>query len=120
MAKVKQAAEQVKDGLIEVEVATVLPLTSRSFAMRVQGESMLEAGIYAGDVVVAEASPLARPGELVIALVDGEPVLRRLVMHRDRPHLVRAHPAGPAPIPVSDLVIQGVVQAMVRKMTGSK
>lgn len=108
--------ERVVEGVVGVDLGTVLPLTPRSFAVRVQGAAMIQAGIRAGDIAVGEHTPVARPGELVIALVDGAPVLRQLMMHRARPYLVRAHPGSPDPIPVSELVIQGVVHTLVRKI----
>ena len=118
--RVRSRREQVVEGLLSVKVDAALPLTHRSFAMRIQGDAMIEDGIRPGDVFIAEPSPTVRPGELVVALVDGEPVLRRLAKHGDRLCLIRAHPAGPDPIPVSELVIQGVVHSMVRKMANGE
>lgn len=54
------------------------------FVLRVQGESMIEAGIMPGDMVVIESSNRARNGEIVVALVDREEVtLKRLKNNQD-------------------------------------
>ena len=42
------------------------------FALHIRGESMIQAGILDGDLVIAEKTPFARNGEIVIAMVDDE------------------------------------------------
>jgi len=77
---------------------------------------MANAGIYDGDLVVGEFTPEARPGAIVVALIDGESTLKRLVIHHGRPHLVSENPNWPDLTPLSELVIQGVVHTVVRKV----
>jgi len=48
------------------------------FALKVQGESMKGAGLADGDTVIVRPQPLARHGEVVVALVDGEATIKRL------------------------------------------
>lgn len=48
------------------------------FALKVHGDSMIDAGICEGDLVVVRAQPHAEPGEIVVALVDGESTVKRL------------------------------------------
>ena len=93
----------------------VLRATPRSFALRVRGCSMVGAGIYDGDIVVGEFTPEARPGAIVVALIDGESALKRLVVHGGRPHLVSENPNCPDLVPLSELVIQGVVHTVVKQ-----
>ncbi len=50
----------------------------RLFALRVQGESMLGAGILPGDIVVVRQQPSAEDGEIVVALVDDEATVKTL------------------------------------------
>ena len=102
------------DGCVQLDPAAVLRATPRSFALRVRGQSMIGASIYDGDVVIGEFTPEARPGAIVVALVDGESTLKRLVMHEGHPCLVSENPNCPSPVPLSELVIQGVVRAVVR------
>lgn len=53
------------------------------FALRVRGESMRDAGILEGDLVIARAQPTAHSGEVVIALVDDEATVKTLWLHAD-------------------------------------
>jgi len=52
-----------------------------TFIVRVQGDSMIEAGIDTGDLLVVDRSIRPEPGRIVIAVVDGEFTVKRL--HRD-------------------------------------
>lgn len=54
------------------------------FVLRVQGDSMIEDGIFDGDMVIVESTPIARDGEIVVALIDREEAtLKRLQNHGD-------------------------------------
>jgi SOS-response transcriptional repressor LexA len=77
---------------------------------------MANAGIYDGDIVVGEFTPEARPGAVVVALIDGESTLKRLVIHEGRPCLASENPNCPRLIPLSELVVQGVVHTVVRRV----
>jgi repressor LexA len=57
---------------------------SRCFALRVSGDSMTNAGIRDGDVVICRQQPVAESGEIVVALLDDESTVKRLVMRGDR------------------------------------
>lgn len=48
------------------------------FALKVHGDSMIEAGICEGDLVVVRAQDHAEAGEIIVALVDGESTVKRL------------------------------------------
>ena len=106
--------EEVGEGCVRLDPAAVLRATSRSFALRVHGQSMVGADVYDGDVVIGEFTPEARPGAIVVALIDGESTLKRLVMHEGRPYLASENPSCPNLIPLSELVIQGVVHTVIR------
>ncbi len=62
------------------------------FGLRVQGESMVGAGILPGDVVVVRSQPTAASGEIVVALVDDEATVKRLRLARGR---IELHPENP-------------------------
>jgi len=51
-------------------------LTGEHFALKVRGESMIEAGILPGDVVVVHQQPLARNGDIVVALFEDEATVK--------------------------------------------
>lgn len=80
---------------------------------------MVGAEIYDGDIVVGEFTPEARPGAIVVALIDGESTLKRLVTHNGRPYLASENPNCPNFVPLSELVIQGVVHTTVKRLTAN-
>lgn len=86
------------------------------FALKVRGDSMRDAGILNGDMVVIQPTPSPREGQIVAALIDGESTLKRLVRVRDRWYLKAENPAYPALHPREALVIQGVVRTVIRKL----
>jgi hypothetical protein len=108
--------EDAGDGCVRLDPVAVLRATPRSFALRVRGQSMVNASICDGDIVVGEFTPEARPGAIVVALIDGESTLKRLVIRNGRPHLVSENPNCPTFVPLSELVIQGVVHTVVRRV----
>ena len=88
----------------------------RSFALKVRGESMIDAGIFDGDIVVIEPRP-ARDGDVVAALIDGETTLKRFIQNTgSTPYLKAENPNYPELHPIGDLVIQGVAKAIVRNL----
>ncbi|MFH0981252.1 MAG: S24 family peptidase [Planctomycetota bacterium] len=104
------------NGCGELDPAAILRATPRSFALRVRDQSMIGAGIQPGDIVVGEFTPEARAGAIVAALVDGESVLKRLVMREGRPMLVSENTRSPAWLPLSELVVQGVIHTVVHRI----
>ncbi len=108
--------EQVDGRCVQLDPAAVLKARPRSFALHVRGQSMVGAGICEGDIVVGEFVPAAQPGAIVVALVDGESTLKRLTIKNDIPQLISENPACPNFIPLSELVIQGVVHTLVRRI----
>jgi len=87
------------------------------FALRVQGESMRDAGILPGDVVVVRPQPSARSGEIVVALVGDEATVKRLQLRNGK---VELHPENPAFQPLSfdpaEIRILGKVVELRRKL----
>lgn len=83
------------------------------FALSVKGESMKDAGILDGDVVVVLKTQTAPDGEIVVALIGDEATVKRLYRERDR---VRLQPENPAfePIYTRDARILGRVVAVYR------
>lgn len=89
--------------------------TEGCFALRVRGDSMKEAGILNGDIVVIQPSPAPREGQIVAALIDGECTLKRLIRMHLRWYLKAENPAYPELQPREMLLIQGVVRTVIRQ-----
>lgn len=87
------------------------------YLLRVRGESMRDAGILNGDMVVIEPTPAPAAGQIVAALIDGESTLKRLVRVQGRWFLKAENADYPELHPREDLVIQGVVRTVVRKLS---
>lgn len=86
---------------------------SKLFALRVRGESMINAHICPGDTVIMEIRE-PRKNEIVAALIDGETTLKRYVVENGRPFLRAENPDFPDLIPARELTIQGVLKALLR------
>ena len=87
-----------------------------TFVVKVQGDSMTGAGIRDGDLLVVDRAREARPGAIVVAVVDGELTVKRLRVGRDGVRLEAENPAY-RPILVresAELVIWGVVAHAIR------
>ena len=87
---------------------------SRTVLVPVTGDSMRDAGIHPGDRVVVERDAPARPGDVVIAVVDGEFTLKTLAVEDGAAVLRPANPAYPVLRPGERLTIFGVVVGLVR------
>ncbi|WP_287980361.1 translesion error-prone DNA polymerase V autoproteolytic subunit [Sphingomonas sp.] len=86
-----------------------------SYVMRVAGHSMVDAGISDGDLVVVSRAVEARPGDIVVALVDGDRTMKRLRRSGGRLWLV-PEAEGYSRIPVTETTeIWGVVVALARR-----
>jgi SOS regulatory protein LexA len=86
-----------------------------TFMLKVSGDSMKDAGILPGDMVLVDKSQAAKSGDIVIAEVDGEWTMKFLKKRGENVTLVPANP-GYKPIrPKKELKIAGVVTAVIRK-----
>jgi repressor LexA len=86
------------------------------FALRVRGDSMKDASILDGDIVIVEPTPNPRENQIVAALIDGDCTLKRLVRLRGTWFLKAENPNYPELHPRSDLVIQGIVRTVIRRV----
>jgi repressor LexA len=85
----------------------------KAFAVRVRGDSMIDAGIFSGDVVVLEQKE-AKTGDIVAALIDGENTLKRYIRENGRVYLKAENVNYPNLEPVEKLELQGVVVSVLR------
>lgn len=88
---------------------------SATFFVRASGDSMMNAGIHPGDILVVDRSIEASHGRIVIAAIDGELTVKRLHRQRGEIQLLAENPLY-APIYIreeADLVIWGVVTNVI-------
>lgn len=85
-----------------------------SFALRVSGLSMINAGILEGDFVIANQAVKAKDGDIVVALVDGKNTVKRYRAKDGRVWLQAENPEYNDIDPTEFLEIQGVVTAVIR------
>ena len=85
------------------------------FILRASGESMIDAGIETGDLVVIRKQACAEDGQIVVALVEDEATLKRLYRADGK---VRLHPENAAmdDIIVDDCIIQGVAVKVIKDL----
>ncbi len=85
------------------------------FMLRVKGDSMIDAAILDGDLILVEPRPTANNGEIVVAMIDGEATVKRFYREDGR---VRLQPenASMAPIYADDVTIVGKVEAVIRRL----
>lgn len=83
------------------------------FALRIKGDSMVNAGILDGDLVVVEQTPVAQNGEIVVALIDDEATVKRFYKENG---WFRLQPENESyePIIAKEISILGKVNMVVR------
>ena len=110
--------EQQNEGCLSIDVATLgVPRLAKTFALKVRGDSMIDAHIMSGDCVILELKE-PRRGDIVAALIDGETTLKRYVINDGMPYLQAENELYPDLVPVRELVIQGVMVALLRRAEG--
>ena len=108
--------EQAAEGHVSLDTGSAnASKDGRTFALRVRGDSMIDAHILDGDIVILEDRSDAQNGDIVAALIDGETTLKRYVVERGRRFLKAENPLFPDLIPARELRIQGVMVSLVRK-----
>ena len=111
--------------LAEENVETLIPVSTslarpphRYFLLRARGDSMTEAGIHDGDLVLVRQQPTATNGEVVVALIDDEATIKEF--HRSSSVIVlkpRSHSGAHRPVVLTkDFQVQGVVISTIPKL----
>jgi repressor LexA len=93
---------------------------SKTVLIKVKGDSMIDAGIHAGDVVVVEKRGTASAGDIVVAILDNEFTLKRFRREKGRVVLRPENKAYPVIRPKGDAEIFGVVVGMFRKYSSGR
>lgn len=107
-----------------LDLSELVPRGSEVFALRVQGESMIEDAIADGDLVLVESRNQANNGETVVAILpDGTTTLKRFYKEtkgrgKAKQQIIRLQPANSnmEPIYLPEVEIRGVVVAVVRRL----
>ena len=86
-----------------------------TFMLTVSGDSMVEAGIHPGDLVLIEKGAVPKNHDIVIAQVDDEWTLKYFIRDESGVRLVPANRNYPPIVPQRSLLIGGVVKAVIRK-----
>ena len=111
-------AEENLEGSLFVD-KTIVRNPKEVFALRVQGESMVNAGILDGDFVLVRQQPVAEQGEIVVALIEDEATVKRFYKDRNK---IRLQPENDTMGPIivdpqdSSVRIVGKVVGVVRRM----
>lgn len=112
--------EAVEDDAGRVTVRRALLRGRPGFALQVVGDSMIDAGILDGDVVVVRQQETAEDGDIVVALIEEEATLK--CIYRE-PNGLRLEPANsklkPLRVRSGEFRIQGMVVAVQRCLGGS-
>lgn len=108
--------EQTIEGHVSLDTRSVnASKNARTFALRVRGDSMINAHILDGDIVILEDRKEVNSGDIVAALIDEETTLKRYVVEHGRPFLKAENPLYPDLVPARELRVQGVMVSLVRK-----
>lgn len=104
-------------GRLQIDIANAgYSNRRRSFALQVNGDSMVDADIYQGDMVVVEPRE-PRDGDIVAALIDNETTLKRYIQKGNEPPYLKAeNELYPELYPINELTVQGVAKAVVRNL----
>jgi repressor LexA len=99
-----------------LDVADLFGQTDELFALKVRGDSMVDAGILEGDYVIVRKQETARAGEIVVALIEDEATVKRYQPKRGHIELVAENPRY-EPIVVqadANFRVLGAVRGVVR------
>lgn len=105
-------SEENLDGYVNLTEPFVRP-GKTYFALRVRGQSMINAGILEGDLAVIEQSDIAADGQIIVAVIDDAITLKRYYKETDR---IRLQPENPdfQAIYCKDVRIVGILSNIVR------
>lgn len=93
----------------------LIPHPQATYLLKVDGDSMLVAGIHPGDLVLVQKNLEPRIGDIVVAQVDGNWTLKYFERKGKKVYLKSGNPKYPDVVPQQELIIAGVVIANVRK-----
>jgi repressor LexA len=87
------------------------------FALRIKGDSMIDAGIFENDIALIEPGPEARNGDIVVALIEDEATIKRFFLASSMVRLVPENTEmAPMVFPAEDVIILGKVKGILRQL----
>src|SRR3989338_7630314 len=86
------------------------------FLLKVRGDSMINAGIYEGDLVIVRPVKEANNNDIVVALLHDEATVKRLIYVKNRAYLKAENPDYANIYPKEDWMIQGKVVGVIRQL----
>lgn len=89
--------------------------SSDFFLLNVTGNSMIDAGIFEGDLVVVNGKKEPKDGDIVVALVDNGNTLKRFIKKSGKVYLKAENKDYKDIYPEDELLVQGVVTALIRQ-----
>ncbi len=109
-----ESANDVPPQTLEIDTY-LIDNPSRTMLLSVKGDSMVDAGLMPGDLLVVKKNAPADVGNIVVALVDGEPTVKYLEKDREGFYLRPGNRRYPVIRPQNDLELIGVVTGSFRK-----
>lgn len=106
-------AEQNVEDYVSWPMEGMLDDSARLFALRIQGDSMMNAGIREGDIAIFREQPTATTGDIVAALVEDEATVKFFFMQAGRLILKAANPLYPD-MYFNELRILGRLKSLIR------
>ena len=86
------------------------------FLLKVRGDSMVNAGIYEGDLVIVRPTSEARHNEIVVALLHDEATVKRFIQIKNRAYLKAENPDYKDIYPKEEWMVQGKVVGVIRNL----
>jgi len=111
-APVEEQAEEMLDVEDYIIPQRIRPAT---FLLRVRGDSMIEASISEGDLVIVERNAEPKVNDIVVGVLDGEFTLKRLKKDKSKYYLQAENAAYPDMYAVDELQTAGLVRGIIRK-----
>lgn len=111
-------AEEYIEGTLTVDKSMVRQAEG-VFALRIKGNSMVDAGIKDGDFVIIQQQPQVNQGEIAVVLIDNEATVKRVYREKDT---IRLQPENESMPPIiidpkkKDISIIGKIKGVIRKM----
>jgi repressor LexA len=106
----------------EENIETYIPVTrqliskeGRYYALKVRGDSMINAGIFDNDLVIVRATKNANNNDIVVALLEDEVTIKRVIIDKQKTYLKAENPAYHNIYPDQSWSIQGKVVGLIRE-----
>jgi DNA polymerase V len=110
-------ATDYEEGRVDLN-QVLMPHGPATYLTRASGNSMIAAGIHDGDYLVVDRSLTPRPGQIVVAAVDGELLVKTFRLSGGRAWLVSEDPPWSLDVTDADMAVWGVVTWSLHSLPG--